>query len=115
MFYLGKTNGRPLVTEPFEAWDFGPVIPEVYHHVKGFGSGPIRNVFHWIDPVDQSSDEFATLKEAAEGTKFKSAAQLVANTHWHNGAWARVYKPRMAGVIIPNSIILEEYRERAAA
>ena len=28
----------------FEAWDYGPVEPEVYHHFKHFGRNPIPNV-----------------------------------------------------------------------
>ncbi|RWO77206.1 type II toxin-antitoxin system antitoxin SocA domain-containing protein [Mesorhizobium sp.] len=33
MFYLGRT-GEPLVSGHFEAWDYGPVHPDLYHRVK---------------------------------------------------------------------------------
>lgn len=38
MYNLGVTEGDPLITDNFEAWDYGPVIPTLYHEVKGFGS-----------------------------------------------------------------------------
>src|SRR5260370_7382775 len=38
---LGLT-GDPLFREPIEAWEYGPVVPEIYHSVKMFGASPIR-------------------------------------------------------------------------
>ncbi|MCA0380739.1 MAG: DUF4065 domain-containing protein [Bacteroidetes bacterium] len=32
---------QPLFEETIEAWMYGPVVPEVYHQYKDFGSGPI--------------------------------------------------------------------------
>ena len=32
----------PLFDDSIEAWDFGPVIPDVYHEYKRFGCNPIR-------------------------------------------------------------------------
>lgn len=114
MYYLGQHDGAPLIREKFEAWDYGPVVPELYHHVKGFGSGPVRNVFHWIDPVAPNTPEFEALSAAAAVTKGMRASQLVANTHWNGGAWARVYSPNIFGIKIPNSAILNDYRSRSS-
>ena len=33
--------GSPCFAEEIEAWDFGPVVPEVYHEFKIFGSADI--------------------------------------------------------------------------
>ena len=38
--------GLPCFMDTIEAWDFGPVIPAVYHEFKQFGAG-------WIPPVKQ--------------------------------------------------------------
>ena len=35
--------GRPLVLDPFEAWEKGPVLREIYHSFKGFGEEAIRS------------------------------------------------------------------------
>lgn len=115
MYHLGHHNGAPLVADAFEAWDYGPVIPELYRHVKGFGSGPVRNVFHWIEAVHPASAEYASLSTVSEGTKGLRAGQLVANTHWDGGAWAAAYRPNTPGIRIHNMAILNEYRARSSA
>ena len=32
---------KPLIDESIEAWEFGPVVPSVYHKFKSFGNKPI--------------------------------------------------------------------------
>lgn len=114
MFHLGRT-GQPLVAEGFEAWDYGPVAPELYHHVKGFGSGPVRNVFHWIDGVPVDAPEYAVLNEVADAARKASASKLVAITHAKDGAWAAYYLPGFRGISIPDDSIAEEYNKRDRA
>lgn len=113
-FHLGRT-GTPLIEETFEAWDYGPVVPVVYQRARGFGSGPVRNVFHWIDPVAPGSSEYAALKEVAEWARDVPARRLVSITHWKEGAWNKFYRPGVRGVKIPNDSVLEEYKARVRA
>jgi uncharacterized phage-associated protein len=40
-WYAGYTE-QPLINEPVEAWQYGPVIPSLYHEFKRFGSGVIK-------------------------------------------------------------------------
>lgn len=35
-------TGSPLFLESIEAWQHGPVVPEVYHSFKKFGSGAVE-------------------------------------------------------------------------
>jgi uncharacterized phage-associated protein len=113
MYHLG-TTGSPLVHEAFEAWDYGPVVPDVYARAKGFGKASVPNVFHWIPEVPESSPEMATLRAISSSTKNFTPGQLVDITHWEGGAWAKVYKPSHKGIKIPNELILDEYRARTA-
>ena len=115
MYHMGVHNGAPLIKEPFEAWNYGPVVPDLYQRAKGFGSGPVQNVFHWIDPVPMGTSEFQSLREAAEVTRRLRPSQLVANTHAPGGAWYSTYRPNVTGIRIPNAAILNEYRSRSAA
>jgi uncharacterized phage-associated protein len=54
-------HGRPLFHEDIQAWSHGPVVPDVYHYFKGFGSGPIsltdEDPFEW-DDVDPATSQF---------------------------------------------------------
>jgi uncharacterized phage-associated protein len=34
-------NGEPLVSDPVEAWDYGPVYRDLYEHTKFFGKQPL--------------------------------------------------------------------------
>jgi uncharacterized phage-associated protein len=111
MAYLGRTVGRPLILESFEAWDLGPVVPALYHRAKAFGSGPVQNVFHHVT-TDLQPDETSVIDGVYQGTRGLTPGQLVAITHWDGGAWAKHYSPRARGNIIPNKDILDEYRAR---
>lgn len=111
MVYLGRNQGQPLVDENFQAWDYGPVLPSVYHRAKAFGSSPVQNVFRVVPDIPPSA-ESDIIREAVEGVKGKTPGELVAITHWSEGAWAQHYRPGLFGAVIPNSDILDEYRKR---
>ena len=108
MFHLGRT-GQPLISENFEAWDYGPVVPKLYHRAKGFGSGHVKNVFHWISDVPNELTAYDVLEEVTDATNDLSPGRLVALTHSDSGAWAQYYRPGARGIVIPNPAILAEY------
>lgn len=107
--FLGRNPQNPLIGDLFEAWDYGPVVPELYHDVKMFGKGAIQNIF-WSVNDDAETDETIFLEEACQNLLSLSAGQLVRITHDEDGAWYQYYQPGVKGVKIPNEAILEEYR-----
>ena len=114
MYHLGLRKS-PLIVEDFEAWMYGPVEPNLYHHAKGFGSNPVRNVFPREAGAPEDGSEYALLRESVQATQGMSGAKLVSFTHWEKGAWYQVYKPKMYGIPIPNELILKEYEARKEA
>ena len=40
-FYNNEGEILPLINEPFQAWEYGPVCSSVYHEFKGFGNNVI--------------------------------------------------------------------------
>ena len=113
MVYMGEHEGRPLFTGTFEAWDLGPVLPEVYRRVRAFGAQPIQDVFFGIRGVEDPERQ-ETLEAAYDQLSKFRAAQLVNITHDEIGAWYKHYQPGMHHVVIPDGAIFEEAKERFA-
>lgn len=114
MVHLGRT-GQRLVDANFQAWDYGPVEPNLYRQVRIFGNKPIQDIFFGAAPLDPSSAETATLNEACNFLIAKSPGELVAMTHWQNGAWAKHYVPGARSIAIPDADIIAEYNARVGS
>lgn len=111
MAFLGQT-GEPLISdERFEAWDYGPVLPSLYRHLRPFGSSPVSNVFKFVPDI-QEGDEKDMLDWAYQRLAKVPAATLVALTHRENGAWWNFYRPQVRNITIPDNAIMEEYKNR---
>jgi len=108
MFHLGR-HGKPLVRETFEAWDYGPVQPALYHKAKMFGSDPVKNIFHSIPDIPAGTER-EIIDEALISLGNAGPGRLVNATHHEGGAWYRNYLPGIRHCIIPNEDILAEYR-----
>jgi uncharacterized phage-associated protein len=111
MAYMGETGGHRLADTDFEAWDYGPVAPELYQSVKIFGAKPISNIFFTAKPVADGG-RLRALNAACKYLVGKKPSELVAITHWDQGAWAKNYVPGVRGVPIPDGDIVDEYRKR---
>jgi uncharacterized phage-associated protein len=114
MCYLG-VRGERLADVGFEAWDYGPVVPQIYSRVRMFGSRPIKDVFFSALPFAEDSDRKQVLMDVCRDLLPLRPGQLVEITHWKDGAWAKTYVPGAKGYRIPDSAILDEYRARTAA
>ena len=109
MYYLGIYE-KPLVDGHFQAWNYGPVHPEIYHYVKVFGASPIGNIFRSIeDPPEGDRREMIDL--AVDQLSNTKPGTLIALTHRNYGAWAKYYMLDKPYVIIPNEDIENEYKE----
>lgn len=111
MVFMGENAGAPMISEAFEAWDYGPVVPSLYHRVKMFGRNPIKDIFYNEDALGELSSEGLVIKRAVNSLAKRSASELVAITHWERGAWAKHYKNGRLGIKIPNADILTEFKE----
>ena len=87
MLHLG-TVGSPLVFGRFQAWDLGPVHPDLYRALRQFGSRPAPpEAFRYV-PTIQDGKAQKLVDDVVEALS-DSTPRLVAITHWENGAWAK--------------------------
>jgi uncharacterized phage-associated protein len=104
--------GLPLVDTTFEAWDLGPVSPDLYHKVKIFGSRPVRDVFYNARNFREDDERRRTLKRICKKYLGKRPGELVEISHWDFGAWAKKYEPNFRGIAITDDDIKYEIRNR---
>ncbi len=93
---------EPCFKERIEAWDFGPVIPEVYHKYKVFGSASIPHVEkEYVSPFKSNDQELidGIVKDCAK----YSASTLVEITH-RQTPWQEAYKSYYSTIISNESI-----------
>lgn len=110
MNYVGQ-YGKRLVGEDFQAWDYGPVLPSLYHKFKAFGAKAVPNVF-WGVPDISGTKEGDMLDLAWENLREMTPGQLVETTHSGLGAWVRRYVPGAKQIKILTQDMVDEYARR---
>jgi uncharacterized phage-associated protein len=111
MVHVGRQRGR-LATNPFQAWDYGPVEPELYHKLKAYGASSIPLSVLPAEAYAEGTPERESIEEVVEALRGASARKLVSITHSRRGAWAKNYQPGVFGVEIPEADIIEEFNAR---
>lgn len=86
-YYLQKERD-PLFFNEIQAWQFGPVVPDVYYKYCVFGAMPINrtNTKSEIDYADR-----LLIDPIVEENMSKAPWDLVQETHKPGGAWEIVY------------------------
>jgi uncharacterized phage-associated protein len=113
---------RPLIKEPFEAWNYGPVVPSLYKAFQRFGASPITELAP-KEPMENHyglDDRTKSLLDSVWGTYKKlNAIQLSMFTHEPGYAWDLAQRNgRMSpwgSPRIPNELIENEFARREAA
>ena len=103
---------RPLSGQPVEAWRYGPVIPDIYHTVKIFGSERITRL-----PVSDrgSFDELEDdLIEQVFGVYGDfSGIELSQMTHAPGTPWYRTWHQHGRNAVISDELIENHFAELA--
>lgn len=108
MFYLGQNEKPLLIGEMFQAWDYGPVLPTLYHTLKDNKSEKINKKFG-KKPTNQPEQlESDCISELTKTLKNFSSGKLVSITHRVGSAWDKYYVPNKNN-IIPTEAISKEY------
>lgn len=84
-------RGLPLIENDIEAWQYGPVIPDLYHKIKVYGSGPIKEMLRTRDASDLETEEQSLIAAVFKAYKEFSAFKLSALTHAQGTPWFEVW------------------------
>ncbi len=101
-----KNNQKLIFNDEFEAWKFGPVIPNVYYKFCHYGALPIKLKKQEI-LID---DEYVKTIICEEFNRWKgqSPFALVRESHKSGGSWEKVIKNSLGfRKIIPCNLIYE--------
>jgi uncharacterized phage-associated protein len=110
--HLSRT-GESLFNETIEAWEFGPVVPDVYHRYKSFREHPIGVQQIVLDRNDFSEQEYESLIETARLYGKYVTSALVSISHAVGGAWdVTIQNSRRA---IPNELIVKEFENHSSS
>lgn len=84
------TKNQPCFVESIEAWEFGPVVPEVYHQYKIYGGAniPFRRQFSGVVSISEEDREL--IDGIVDECMQYSASALVEITH-NQKPWSNVY------------------------
>jgi uncharacterized phage-associated protein len=99
-----------LFEEEIEAWNFGPVIPEIYHQFKKFGKNPITEERACYFEPSMNEASFPEIKESLYPEAFKMTNdtfallagkdpfKLVWYIHLENSPWTALVKTDKKGI-----------------
>lgn len=103
-------SGDPLINEEFEAWAYGPVIPDIYHEYKSYGRSEItkkRDTNLVLEPKDEN---FLNLFWQKWGNT--PTSKLIELAHIANDPWDQSFRKGYYNSSIPNSIIKNCFQEK---
>ena len=91
LYYIQRDflkRGEAAFPDIIEAWQFGPVVPNIYYYYCGFGAMPIS--IPEEKPTLKSEDVFL-INHIIESKRTLDPWDLVNETHKVGGAWDCIY------------------------
>ena len=91
--------------DDIEAWQFGPVVPNVYYHFCVFGAMPITSTY---ESIDIAPEDLEVINRIVEEKRILDPWDMVEETHKKDGAWDQVYRDGIGNhKVISHSLIKE--------
>lgn len=101
---------EPLLSEPAQAWQYGPVVPSLYHAISRFRAGAITELVTDTDPQELSAQADALIQSVYDTYSGYTAIQLSNMTHMENTPWSEAWSLRGKNAVIPNDRIAAHYQ-----
>lgn len=110
LYYVQKeflNKNKVAFPDEIEAWQFGPVVPNVYYHFCGFGAMPI-SVLDDSDSIIIDSGDKLEIDGIIKAKRALNPWDMVEETHKADGAWAKIFSDGIGNrQVIPISLIKE--------
>ncbi len=105
LYYIQREflqQGEIAFPEEIEAWQFGPVVPEVYRQYCGFGALPIR--MRYMARIEL--DDIRMINPIIEKKRILNPWDMVSDTHSSGKAWDLIYRDGAGDhQVIPQELI----------
>jgi len=106
-------RGKGLFRNQIEAWQYGPVIPDLYHVTKCYGRNPIPFTdIGDVDDVRLASEDAQFVEQVFQRYGHFDGIKLSYLTHKPNTPWTKVYD-KWSSMPIPDELIAQHYRDLA--
>lgn len=106
LYYIQKdylSRDQIAFSDEIEAWQFGPVVPNVYYYYCGYGAMPISTALGIFNPTHEDK---TIIDPIVESKRELDPWTLVAETHKANGAWDQIYRDGLGNhQVIPTDLI----------
>jgi uncharacterized phage-associated protein len=109
-----ELTGKRLFEEQPQAWQYGPVIPSLYHKVKSFRDQPIIGALpaDWFGSGQSlSAQEQSVIDQVFKAYAGFSGIQLSSMTHQPGAPWFEVWHSMGKNAPIPDPLIKSHYEE----
>lgn len=101
-------NKSKLFSDNIQAWQYGPVVPSVYHKYKKYGFDTIKCT---NSKINVSKEEIESLDIALNYYGQMQAFELVTRTH-NESPWRDVYNPNKRNTVITTDSIYHFYKDK---
>lgn len=108
-YYLAYRAGEPLIAEDVKAWQWGPVIPELYDALKQYGAGRVTELIGNRNAVAETENPHKLIANVWSAYKKFTGFQLSTITHREGSPWSQTWNEWPYGTI-PNDLIAAHYR-----
>lgn len=110
-WYLGE-HKKSLIKEPMEAWQYGPVIRNLYQNIKEFGSSPIPYPLSDNEEIKLEPHQEKLLQKIYDYYGKFSAIKLSTLTHESGSPWETTWNIYGKNGTISNDLIQDFYEKQ---
>ena len=106
--------GRPLTNHNIHAWQWGPVLPQLYKSFSKYGSNQIDGQASCSENVPETGEDNEVIQSVWKSFGNMTGPQLSALTHEPGSPWDKTWKSDQYGIIESN-LIGDFYKEKLNA